>query len=329
MPTYRFPTNDTYSKYDAKVNFTVTPSNSQPVSDLLRKLLDIQNQQAAEIQKKNDEIALTNKENARYGIEPKELLKVPNGLIPDNFTGTPKPGRAANTVGSSCELFLPAGIQIADNVSIGNVNLGTIVGAGLAAAQSSDPSEMISNALSKSGSSLDSFMKGFGGGGDSRVVDAAAVGLLKAVNNTAGAALSMASGVAVNPNTRAFFEGVRLRSFAFSFKLMPTSLDEVIAVKNIIKFFRTELYPEKIGGGGDAYSIGYAYPNLFDISFYYKTADKPLATKLLPSYLQSFSATYNTDGQVMFKGGEFTSVDINLSFVEAETLDREKIEGGY
>ena len=49
-----------------------------------------------------------------------------------------------------------------------------------------------------------------------------------------------------NPNTRSLFKSVSLREFTFQFKFIPLSEQEHDHVISIIKFFRTELYPEDI-----------------------------------------------------------------------------------
>ena len=59
-------------------------------------------------------------------------------------------------------------------------------------------------------------------------------------------AVKQASGVTLNPNTRSLFKSVALREFAFQFKFIAKSKKEADEVRKIIKFFRTELYPEAL-----------------------------------------------------------------------------------
>lgn len=133
--------------------------------------------------------------------------------------------------------------------------------------------------------------------------------------------------MAVNPNTRALFKSVPLREFTFNFKMIPTSKDETKQIKGIIDFFRTNLYPEVIPLGD--INAGYKFPNVFEITMTYTNKKDHLATKILPSYIKSFSATYNSSSMGFLEGGDFSEVDIAMSFVESSTLHRDLIKEGY
>jgi hypothetical protein len=52
--------------------------------------------------------------------------------------------------------------------------------------------------------------------------------------------------------------------------------------------------------------------------------------KILPSYLESITTTYNPSAMGLHADGNWTDVDIALSFLECTSLDRQLIEdGGY
>ena len=61
--------------------------------------------------------------------------------------------------------------------------------------------------------------------------------------------------VTVNPNTRSLFKNVAIREFAFQFKFIAKSKKEADEVRKIIKFFRTELYPEALTVGTGAQKL--------------------------------------------------------------------------
>ena len=98
--------------------------------------------------------------------------------------------------------------------------------------------------------------------------------------------LSTAAGVTTNPNTRVLFKSVALREFAFAFKFIATSPAEAEEIKEIIKLFRTELYPENINltVGNSEVSIGYKFPNKFQINVEYDGDE--IATRIKPCYLE-------------------------------------------
>ena len=81
----------------------------------------------------------------------------------------------------------------------------------------------------------------------------------------------------------------------FAFKFIATSQKKTAEeVKQIIKFFRTELYPEDINlelGNGNAISVGYRFPNKFRIDVLYDGKD--VATRIKPCFLRDVNITYN------------------------------------
>ena len=138
-----------------------------------------------------------------------------------------------------------------------------------------------------------------------------------------------------NPNTRALFRQVNLRTFTFSYKLIPQSNDESDRIKEIIKKFRTELYPEPTQKQDADFHTGYFFPNRFRIAFYLLQGGKMLSTgdlpEIQPAYLTSFQAAYNSGGATMFtdptqKNARFSEIDMNLTFMESKTLVRDDID---
>ena len=150
-------------------------------------------------------------------------------------------------------------------------------------------------------------------------------------------AVTQGVGVTVNPNTRSLFKNVAIREFAFQFKFIAKSKKEADEVRKIIKFFRTELYPEAltVGTGADSkikIAIGYKFPKKFIITPMYNNSPIP-DTKILPCFLRDVSVVYNPSGQAMHGGDNphFTEVDMSLAFTETRTLTRQEVEmeGGY
>lgn len=138
-------------------------------------------------------------------------------------------------------------------------------------------------------------------------------------------AVSSATRIATNPNTRALFENAQIRNFSFSFVLIAKNPREAREITNIIKFFRMSAYPETIKLGG--IPVGYIFPDIFHIEVEYK--GKRIATKILPTYLTSVDVVYNEPTTGMHSDGNFVQTNINLTFVEAHALNRARIEKGY
>lgn len=230
--------------------------------------------------------------------------------------------------GDICSLYLPAAIQFSDAVVYTNTELGT----GGAAAEAS-----VNQGLS-AGQGISSFIEGFKTPADASLGKLAVGGLVEkfgAAEISSG--IKSANRVTSNPNARALFESVTLREFTFSFKLIPDSRQEAQNIKDIIQFFRSELYPEDILFPFENIflSLGYKFPNKFKIQMSYN--GQPVATKIKPAYLKSLSTNYNSTSMGIHKDGNFSEVDLTMTFMEAKALskadivgDPEKnIEGGF
>ena len=123
------------------------------------------------------------------------------------------------------------------------------------------------------------------------------------------------------------FRAVNIREFSFDFKMVPTSKREQEEIKNIVSFFRTNLYPEVIkleATGGNSIDAGYKFPDLFEIKLMYDGKDLAKDNPNLSfkhMYLKSFTASYNSTGG-FYKDGEFNEVSIQVSFAEEFTLNK-------
>tara|TARA_B110000902_G_scaffold134294_2_gene155751 strand:+ start:2890 stop:3822 length:933 start_codon:yes stop_codon:yes gene_type:complete len=223
-------------------------------------------------------------------------------------------------------LYLPQAIQIADGIQYDNINLGVLGGAGAAAlAEGAGLGAALASGI---GSSIRSLTDAFKV--DSLSTDTGRLAVNKLAGRMGaeiGGAVSSSTLVAVNPNTRSLFKQVNLREFSFTFKLIPTNPTETQAIKDIILSFRTNMYPEAFNIQDTQIPAGYKFPAIFEIDLLYGT--KQLATKILPSYLKSFNAVYNGSGMGFLEGGDFSEVDISLSFVESATLTKQLVQQGY
>ena len=141
-------------------------------------------------------------------------------------------------------------------------------------------------------------------------------------------AVRSATRIASAPNQRTLFQQVGIRSFAFTFKMVANSHEEALEVRNIVKFFRQELYPEKIPLGDSGVPLAYKFPNMFEIDIKNNYGENP-AFKIQRCYLRDVQTSFNATGTGMHWDGNFVEVDISLAFQEIVTLDKEKIRGGF
>ena len=221
-------------------------------------------------------------------------------------------------------LYLPVGLQYRDNVAYENMDLGGMGGAAERGLQSGSGAI---KSLIEGG--MKTLSAGLGGAANKEVAKLGVVKLASNLPDEVAGAFKSAAGVTTNPNTRVLFKQVNLREFAFAFKFIATSAKEAEEVKEIIKLFRTELYPENINleVGGSQISIGYKFPNKFQIDVEYDGDE--IATRIKPCFLRDVSVTYNNTSMTMHSDGNFQEIEMSLSFQETRTLNRKDVEEGY
>lgn len=229
-------------------------------------------------------------------------------------------------------LFLPQAVQVQDAASYdANVELGAL-GGGME--RSILQGNNIGAAFASGIEQSSRVIQGILGGNVNLSAEQASVASAKVASKApiigseaASAAVTSATGITTNPNTRALFKSVPIRQFSFSYTLIPTSAQEAEQIRNIVKFFRSELYPEALRAGGLDY--GYKFPNRFLIKLQYRNKDIP-GVKFLPAYLQSFTTNYNPNGMGMHRDGNWSEVQITMNFTEGKALARQDVvEGGY
>ena len=224
-------------------------------------------------------------------------------------------------------LYFPPGVQLNDAVVYDtNTNLGPGGATALAA---------IRNGQSLAGSVGTGVMEGIANlfsllKGDIMNQEAAQVAATRAFNKMPSGGVQNMTRIAlqkmINPNTRTMFQGVPIREFAFTFRMVATSASEAREIEKIVKEFRTELYPEAVQAGG--LPVGFKFPNLFKINFMYNgTTNKAMPQPLL-CYLRSVQTSYNPGNMVFHADGQPTEIDLSLSFAEFRALTKQDILKG-
>ncbi len=225
--------------------------------------------------------------------------------------------------GRKCTLYLPMSMQFADRVSYNNIDLG-ILGASTEGALQSGAG--LGSAIKES------LFNSFNGVGDlinyglsSPGAQVAAMRIASKLNTGVAGAISSTTGIALNPNKRAILAGPEIRTFRFSFKMIPDSHEEAEEVKRIVRFFREEMYPESQKELGVA--AAFRYPSIFDIQMKYRNTD--VASFIKPSYLTDVGVVYNQSSMAFHADGNFQETDITLTFTETVALTAQDIVNGY
>ena len=166
--------------------------------------------------------------------------------------------------------------------------------------------------------------------GDVLSQEAAQVAATRAFNKLPSGGMQNVTRIAlqklINPNTRTMFQGVPIREFAFTFRMIATSQVEAKEIESIVKKFRTELYPEAIEIGG--LPLGFKFPNIFKINYLYNGVVNKAMPQPLMCYLRSVQTTYNQNNMVFHKDGRPTEIDLTLSFAEFRALTKKDILEG-
>ncbi len=235
-------------------------------------------------------------------------------------------------------LYLPRAIAIQDGVEYDTgFQLGTIGGVAEQALTSgaSVMGAITGSAVGSALAEIDAFRSGSNmSSGVADILAQKRISKMGATGEAVAGGMQAASKVTTNPNTRAMFKDVRLRNFSFAFSLIPTSFKEAEEIENIIKLFRTELYPTTLAAG--QIRVGYKFPNRFKIDIVStdpgdtNSSQKPVKLKFLPVYMTAFNATYNANSPLMMPGVKFNQADITMSFTETRALTKSDIrDGGY
>ena len=215
-------------------------------------------------------------------------------------------------------LPMPAGLQISDGAAYENAELGMFGGAiqkEIASALAGGGSiEGIADKLSKAnGSTISRAVVAKVGGNKARV----------------------ALGETPNPNTRALFKQVHLRSFQIEYKMMPSSAKEANNIRAITKAFRKELYPTSTGETDeDDFELAYKDPNRFQIMLYLGNSESGPKFQVKPRLKDAYLTTMTTSfGSAVFAENgsslDFAETTISMTFMEANTLFSRDVGNGY
>lgn len=312
---YKYPLNE--SEYQATIVFTTIQkkesgtASAEQIKGLAK--LEARKTQLLDAKRDNSTGAST-KQNA--GDE----LETINAEIRELYgQAQPRTSNEITLADTSVSLYLPQGIQIRDNVSYENFDLGK--SGALVEGGANIASAMLQDGL---GSFVDA-MKAPTGSQAAKLAMVTAASQLGA--QEIGGALRLSAGVTVNPNSRTLFKQSNIREFSFSFKMIAKSKQEAEQIQQIIKHFRTELYPKNILVGN--VSLGYEFPNQFQIEMLYKGKQIPGIGKIRPCYLRDVNTTYNANSMAFHEDGNVLEVEVSMSFQEDKALTREDVEAGY
>ena len=223
-------------------------------------------------------------------------------------------------------IYMPQSLVVNDDISYNQENLGT---RGLVASGALNNGAGIVSAIGNAvAEGLESVFSLATGQITKETANVAAARISQRIPSAGlRAAASTALQTGVNPGTRMIFDRPNIRQFTFQFRFIATSAAEAAQVENIVKSFRTEMYPETVNLA-EGIPAGYKFPNLFEISFKFLNSNARFP-KIQLAYLRSCQVNYNGSQMAFHADGQPTEVDMTLIFQEYRALSKQDIQRGY
>ena len=138
--------------------------------------------------------------------------------------------------------------------------------------------------------------------------------ILPGLGDKAKAGVGQTAGQALNPNMSLTFNGVDLRTHNFTWRLIAKSVEESLAIENIINTLKLNALPKKTVGT----SFTLSYPSIAQLSFFPTNLIK---ISELGCFITSINVKYDGDGYpVFFKMEKPVIVDLSISFRERAIL---------
>lgn len=245
--------------------------------------------------------------------------------VADKFVASPQ--FAASTLGA-VSLYMPAGLQVNDNLSYDNVDTG--IGGMLVNSyqNSASASEFLSQVGKDSPQLLDRFIS-------QKLAESSQS---KGIAGGAAGQLLINRGEVINPHTQMLFRSPALRQFNFNFKLIPRSKAEAKEIIKIVQFFRLAAYPSLGPGGSETKSAtnnaqlnmaSYTFPDVFEIKYMSNNRENRNLIKFGRAYLTSINVNYNQTSPTFYDDGMPSEIDLSLTFQETKAISREDIKNGY
>ena len=120
-----------------------------------------------------------------------------------------------------------------------------------------------------------------------------------------------------NPHHTMIFDGVQLKSYAFTWKFSPRSQQEAISLEEIIRNIKFYMHPQLSDTG-----FSMEYPHLAELQFV--VGDNKLVPNVKTSFLKNLTINGSAGGVPSFyKDGRSTIVEMGLGFQEINVQTRD------
>ena len=219
-----------------------------------------------------------------------------------------KDGGTRTSIGS---VILPVN-KVADKNSVGwgggSINALEVATAGLALNTIGDGGEGFAKGATNLVDGLKSEISGVKAG--------VSVFFTQAATGTTGL-LARTAGAIINPNFELLFNGPKLRTFAFTYRMSPRSKSETLIVKKIIRMFKQSMSVQRSSS-----NLFLKAPNTYRLVFRKaKSEEHDFLPKVKECALTSFNVNYTPDGTYStFENSSMTSYELQFQFSELEPI---------
>jgi hypothetical protein len=146
--------------------------------------------------------------------------------------------------------------------------------------------------------------------------------------STISSSLEAGAGVMVNPKASLQFKGIEMKRHNFDWTFAPKSIDETVALKEIINTIKKNVLPSYTEGLGQSGAFQRAllkYPSFVDCFFV--GIDPAYYFYFKPAMVQTFNVNYSPNGVSVLRGGRPASVSINMTLIESDIHTAEDYGG--
>jgi hypothetical protein len=149
-----------------------------------------------------------------------------------------------------------------------------------------------------------------------------ALALTPGISDTGISRLAQATaGVVRNPHLTTIFEGVKLKTYQFTWKLAPQSAAEAKTLNSIITTLKSLMHPQLAAGG-----FALEYPYLASVEF--TNINDAIAPNVRDSFITGMQINGGGTGPLAFyKDGQPVAIDLSLSFQEINIQTRDDFNG--
>lgn len=136
-------------------------------------------------------------------------------------------------------------------------------------------------------------------------------------------ALNALTRATINPRREQLFRSVDNRRFTFEYQFAPRNQAEAANIRRIINTFKYHMHPEYLS---ETNRMAYLVPSEFDIVHMFNDQESQMMNKISTCVLSEMSVNYSPNGQFsIHSDGMPTQINVQLTFIELETLTKERL----